>query len=458
MRIRHPAADEGKKIVVVVGSGFAGLNAAKALSQSKEVAVFLIDQRNYHLFQPLLYQVATAGLNSGEIAVPIRAQFPVTSSVHVHLDKVVGVHLKDKFVRVLGQSEGLEIEFDYLVLACGAQHSYFGHPEWEEFAPGLKTLEQAAEIRRRILLAFEHAENALELETQEAFLNFIVVGGGPTGVELAGAIADISRTVLLHDFKRIDPSKAKIILVEAGPRLLSPFSEELSERARRDLIELGVDVRLGARVEHIDEHGVLVNGETIRSRAVIWAAGVQAVMLDIEPTVATDRAGRIKVNSDLSIPEYPDAFVIGDMASLEVEPGKLVPGLAPAAIQEGKHVAHVILSSIKGELRQSFRYLDKGQTATIGRNKAIMQTGRFKATGHFAWLAWLFIHVFYLIGFKNRLAVMFTWAWSYLRSKRGARLISEHEWRLNPKLSEDQMQLMQDQASGPKPTHEVRPT
>ncbi len=432
MKIRHPAVEKGKKSVVIVGGGFAGLNAAKALSNKSEVGVFLIDQRNYHLFQPLLYQVATAGLNAGDIAAPIRAQFPPTSNVNVHLDKVIGVQLDKNLVKIESQGGELEVEYDYLLLACGAQHSYFGKPEWEEFAPGLKTLEQADEIRRRTLLAFERAENELDSKIQEALLTFVVVGGGPTGVELAGAIADISRTVLLNDFKRIDPTQARIILVEAGPRLLAPFSEDLSDRARRDLTELGVDVQLGSRVEHIDAEGVRVNGETILSQTVIWAAGVQAAKLDISPSIPMDRAGRVQVNDDLSIPGFPNAFVAGDMASLETEPGKPVPGLAPAAIQEGKHVAKMILASINGTPRKPFHYFDKGQIATIGRSRAVMQTGRIKITGHLAWLAWLFVHVFFLTGFKNRFSVMFTWAWSYLRSKRGSRIINEHEWRLNP--------------------------
>lgn len=436
MKIRHPEAENGKKTVVIVGSGFAGLNAAKALSRSQDVAVFLIDQRNYHLFQPLLYQVATAGLNPADIAVPIRSQFPTSSNVHVHLDKVVGVDLRQRLVKVSGSGHEHEIEFDFLVLACGAQHSYFGRPEWEEFAPGLKSLEQATEIRRRILLAFERAENELDPVAQKALLNFVIVGGGPTGVEIAGAIADISRTVLVHDFKRIDPTKAVITLLEAAPRLLTPFSEDLSEKARQDLIEMGVHVRLGAKVEDIGANGVRFGDENIESRTVIWAAGIQSAKLDIIPPIETDRAGRIKINSDLSIPGFECAFAIGDMAALEVAPGRLVPGLAPAAIQEGKHVAAVIESTLRGEPRKPFRYRDKGQLATIGRSKAIMQSGRLKVTGHLAWLAWLFVHVFYLVGFKNRMMVMITWAWSYLRSKRGSRLINEHEWRLIPKHSE----------------------
>lgn len=428
MRLRHPTAQEGKKIVVIVGAGFAGLNAAKRLARNKDAVVFLIDQRNYHLFQPLLYQVATAGLNSGDIAVPIRAQFDRSDNVQVHLGKVVAVDLEQRFIKVAEQE--FELEYDFLILACGAQHNYFGHPEWEEFAPGLKTLEQASEIRRRTLSAFERAENELNLEVQQSLMNFVVVGGGATGVELAGAIADISRTVLVDDFKRIQPQKAKIILVEAGERLLTPFEPSLSERARRDLEELGVEVRLNARVEHIDATGVRVNGEFIPSRSVIWAAGVQAARLNITPQIELDRAGRIKVESDLSIPGFPFAFVVGDMAALEIEPGKLVPGLAPAAIQEGKHVAAMILFSMRGLERRPFRYHDKGQIATIGRSRAVLQSGKFKMTGHLAWLAWLFVHVFYLVGFKNRLAVMFTWAWSYLRRKRGARLITEKDWQM----------------------------
>ena len=428
MQIKKPAREPGQKVVVVLGGGFAGLNAAKQLANEPEVFVVLIDQRNHHLFQPLLYQVATAGLSPGDIAVPIRSQFAHTPNVQVHWGEVTAVDLKEQVVR--SSVSELKIEFDYLVLACGARHSYFGHPEWEEYAPGLKTLEQAIEIRRRILSAFENAENEPDPETQKALLNFVVVGGGPTGVELAGAIADISRTVLVNDFRRIDPSSAKVILVEMLPRLLAAFDEELAEKAKQDLTELGVEVRTSARVERIDAEGVQVGSEFIPSRSVLWAAGVQAARLEIEPPVEMDRAGRIKVNGDLSIPGYENVFVVGDMASLELAPGKIVPGLAPAALQEGRHAAKVILSSIRGEGRPAFRYIDKGQMATIGKYRAVMESGRLKMSGRFAWLAWLFVHVFYLIGFKNRVAVMAQWAWSYLFSKRGARLITETQWKL----------------------------
>jgi len=430
MKVRHPAKTQGKKIVVVLGGGFAGLNTAKQLANRPEVLVILFDQRNHHVFQPLLYQVATAGLNPGDIAVPIRHQFAKARNVEVHWGKVTEVDLKEQVVK--SASSDQEISYDYLVLACGAQHSYFGHPEWEEYAPGLKTLEQAIEIRRRILSAFENAENEPDSEKQRALLNFVVVGGGPTGVELAGAIADISRTVLINDFRRIDPSQAKVVLVEMLPRLLAAFDERLAEKAKQDLAELGVDVRTSSRVERIDAEGVQIGSEFIPSKSVFWAAGVSATRLEIKPSIEMDRAGRIRVNSDLSVPGFDNVFVAGDMATLEIEPGKAVPGLAPAALQEGRHAAKVILSAIRGKPRTPFRYVDKGQMATIGKYRAVMESGGLKMSGRIAWLAWLFVHVFYLIGFKNRVAVMAQWAWSYLFSKRGARLITETKWKLEP--------------------------
>jgi NADH dehydrogenase len=435
MRLRHPAKDQGKKIIVVVGGGFGGLNAALALADKPEVFVILIDQRNHHLFQPLLYQVATAGLNPGDIAVPIRAEFSDISNVEVHWGTVDHVDLKEKVI----SGPEAEIEYDYLVLACGAQHSYFGHPEWEPFAPGLKTLEQATEIRRRILTAFEEAENELDRDRQAALLNFIIVGGGATGVELAGAIADISRDVLVDDFKRIDPERAKIILVEAGPRLMAAFDPVLSARTLDDLTELGVEVRLDSRVEKIDATGVWIGMEFIPSACVFWGAGVAARVLDYSPAgqVKQDRSGRVIVEKDLSVAGHPNVFVIGDMAAVPWEgagrtPGQIVPGLAPAAIQEGKHVAKVILASIAQRKRKHFEYVDKGMMATIGKYRAVMQTGSFKMGGYVAWLAWLFVHIFYLIGFRNRMSVMVQWAWNYMFSKRGARLITDRDWKLKP--------------------------
>ncbi|MEZ0392076.1 MAG: NAD(P)/FAD-dependent oxidoreductase [Pseudobdellovibrionaceae bacterium] len=426
MRIRHPAQEAGRSLVVIVGGGFGGLNAAKTLSHHKDVFVILIDQKNHHLFQPLLYQVATAGLNPGDIAVPIRAQFSNVENIEVHWGKVDKVDLQQ---RVISYSEG-ELEFDYLILACGAQHSYFAHPEWEKFAPGLKTLEQATEIRRRILSAFERAENEMDPVRQQALLNFIVVGGGPTGVEMAGAIADIARTVIVNDFKRIDPALAQVTLIEAGDRVLSTFSKDLSEKTKEDLQNLGVQVRTSSRVEKINEEGVWVAGQFMPSETVIWAAGVRAAPMTLEPAVQRDSAGRIQVNTDLTVPGFSNCFVIGDMAAVPWTHERIVPGLAPAAIQEGKHAAQMILNSLHHFPRKEFCYLDKGQMATIGKNKAVLQAGAIQMSGLFAWLAWLFIHIFYLIGFRNRFSVMLQWAWNYLFSKRGTRLITERNWEL----------------------------
>lgn len=428
MRLRRPRAEQGQTTVMIIGGGFAGLNAAKALANKNDIHVVLVDQRNHHLFQPLLYQVATAGLNPADIAVPIRAQFSDAANVEVHLGRVSEVNLKDKYI-----AEGeLRVPFDYLVLACGAQHSYFGNPQWEDFAPGLKTVEQATEIRRRILSAFEDAENETDPARQEALLNFVVVGAGPTGVELAGAISDIARTVLVKDFKHINPASARVMLVEAGPKILAAFDEKLSTHALQDLKDLGVEVRLNGKVENITATGVQIGSEFIETKSVFWAAGVQASKLKLSPAVEMDRAGRIKVQKDFSVPNFPHVFVIGDMASFEMEPGKFLPGLAPAAMQAGRFVAKVIVDSLDGKPRQSFKYVDKGQMATIGKRKAITQYGTVRITGFIAWMAWLFVHVFYLIGFKNRVAVMAEWTWSYVFSKRGSRLITERDWKLKP--------------------------
>jgi len=415
------------KEVIVVGAGFGGLEAARELAGRSEVRVTIIDQRNHHLFQPLLYQVATAGLNPADIAVPVRAQFSGAANVSVRLGRVAAVDLEHKRITL---EDGAVLPWDFLILACGAQHSYFGHPEWEEFAPGLKTLEQATEIRRRILLAFESAENEPDPARQRRLLTFVIVGGGPTGVELAGAIADISRTVLVRDFRQIDPATARVLLVEAGPRILPAFSEKLSQHATADLISLGVEVRTSAAVTGIDAAGVTIQGERVDAGSVFWAAGVQASSLGRSLGVELDRAGRVHVAPDLSIPRSPDAFVIGDMAHLEEAGYGLIPGLAPAAIQEGKAAARNVLATIAGHPRAAFHYRDKGMMATIGKHKAIAQAGKFRLTGYLAWLAWLFIHVLYLIGFRNRIVVFAQWVWSYLFSKRSARLITTRDWRL----------------------------
>jgi len=414
------------KVAIVVGAGFAGLKAAKALANHEGLRVILVDHRNHHLFQPLLYQVATAGLNPSDIAVPIRVQFRGAPNVGIYLGHVDGVDLAKRVVF----GEGHEIGFDYLILACGARHSYFAHPEWEEFAPGLKTLEQATEMRRRMLVAFERAENEFDADIQRAYLTFVVVGGGPTGVELAGAIADISRTAMRGDFRRIDPAKARVVLLEAAPRLLAAFSDELAEHARRDLSDIGVEVRTGAKVEAIDAEGVTIGSDRLAARTVFWAAGVQAERLAINPVIETDRAARIKVASDYSVPGYPNVFAIGDMASLEMAPGQLVPGVAPAAIQGGEHAARMILRDLEGQPRQPFVYKDKGTLATIGKSRAVGQIGRLKLTGRIAWFAWLLIHVYQLIGFRNRVAVLFNWAWNYLFFFCDAPAITEKEWKL----------------------------
>jgi NADH:quinone reductase (non-electrogenic) len=426
MHIDHPARQNGRKIVVIVGAGFAGLNAARRLVNAPGVHVVLVDQRNHHLFQPLLYQVATAGLNAADIAVPIRAQFKDATNVEVHLGRVEQVDLTRSVV--IGGP--YELAYDYLILACGAHHAYFGHPEWEDFAPGLKTLEQATEIRRRILAAFEKAESELDPAEQAALLTFVVVGGGPTGVELAGAIADISRTALRGDFRRIDPAKARVVLVHAGSRVLPSFPPHLSEVARRHLTELGVEVRTDSVVETIDADGIVAAGARLVARSVFWAAGVEASRLAIHPAVVRDRAGRIEVTDECTLPGHRSVFVVGDMASLEIHPGVPLPGTAPAAIQAGRHAAGMILQDLQQRARERFVFKDGGQMATIGRSRAVAAARRFTLTGRTAWLAWLFVHVYQLVGFRNRAAVLMQWAWNYLFSKRESRLITEREWRL----------------------------
>ena len=416
----------GQKHVVVVGAGFAGLHATKVLAREPRLYVTVLDQRNYHLFQPLLYQVATAALNGSDIAVPIRSQFARHPNVSVHWDRAQCVNLREKWIE--GQASA-RASFDYLILACGSLHSYFGRPEWEEFAPGLKTVEQAGEIRRRILTAFEQAENEADPKEQVRLLTFVVVGGGPTGVELAGAIADVARTVLIHDFRRINPSRARVILLEAGPRVLPEFVESLSRHARRDLQALGVEVRTSARVTSIDSDGVQLGDERLPARTVLWAAGVEAEPLSRTLGVTLDHHGRVEVRGDLSVPGAPEVFVVGDMASVESN-GHPVPGLAPAAMQMGRAAARNVIASLNRRPRERFRYHDKGIMATIGRSRAVVQTRRLRLTGGVAWTAWLFVHVFYLAGFRNRLGVMAEWAWSYLFSKRGARLITGRQWRL----------------------------
>jgi NADH dehydrogenase len=425
--------------VVIVGAGFGGLNAAEKLAHAP-ISITIIDRKNYHTFQPLLYQVATAGLSPGEIAAPIRSILRRHDNVEVLMAEVTGFDLERRVVKTTDQ----EIAYDSLIVAAGARHAYFGHEEWEALAPGLKTIEDALEIRRRILLAFELAERRATAGEGNDPLNFVVVGAGPTGVELAGTLAEICRHALANDFRSIDPSRARIHLLEGGPHVLPSYPEDLSRSAVEQLRRLGVEVATSTLVTKI-EPGAIYVGETRMDAAVIlWAAGVAASPLGKKLGVATDRAGRVLVEPDLSIPNHPEVFVIGDLASLKDASGNLLPGVAPVAILEGRYVAKLIATELRSgasslsrsarssgdvELtnpkpRPPFHYRDKGNLATIGRAAAIAQFGRIHISGFVAWLAWLFVHILFLIGFRNRLLVFIQWAWSYFTYERGARLIT----------------------------------
>ena len=405
--------------VVIVGAGFGGLVVARALARYP-VRITLIDRQNFHTFQPLLYQVATAGLSPGEIAAPIRWILRNRRNVEVLMAEVQDFDLARKVVKL---ADG-EISYDYLVVASGASHAYFGHDEWEPFAPGLKTIEDALEIRRRVLLAFELAERQANSEHEHVQLNFVVVGGGPTGVELAGTLAEIARRALTNEFRTIDPRKTRIVLLEGGPRILPAYPEDLSRSAQEQLKRLGVEVHTSAMVTNVTP-GTVHMGETQLPAAVIlWAAGVAASPLGKKLGAPVDRAGRVAVNPDLSLPGHPEVFVIGDLATLKDENGKPLPGIAPVAMQEGKATAHNIGAEMRGEPRKNFHYFNKGNLATIGRAAAVAEFGKIHISGFLAWLAWLFIHVFFLIGFRNRIIVLVQWAWSYFTYERGARLIT----------------------------------
>jgi NADH:ubiquinone reductase (H+-translocating) len=419
------------KKIVIIGAGFGGLSAAKIFGGIKNIEVTVIDRRNYHLFQPLLYQVATAGLSPAEIAVPIRSELSKNKNTLVVMDTVREVDLQKKCVTTGNK----KIPYDYLIIACGAQHSYFGKDQWEEFAPGLKTLEQATEIRRRILSSFEIAERETNLETRKALLTFIIVGGGPTGVEMAGSIAEISRHTLEKDFRHIDPSRTRVILIEAGERILQAFDTSLSKTATKDLEEIGVQVWTSTRVTNVTEDGVFLGSEFISARTVIWAAGVAPAALSRHLGVSLDKIGRVIVGPDLSVAEHPEVFVIGDQASFKTDKGTL-PGLAPVAMQQGRHAARNVVRLLKEKQTKPFQYVDKGMMATIGRRRAIMEFKGFKASGLFAWLAWLFIHVFYLIGFQNKVVVFMRWTWSYLTFQKGSRLIINKVWKTDDSFDE----------------------
>lgn len=417
------------KKVIIVGGGFAGLNAAKKLAGKREFAVTLIDRRNHHLFQPLLYQVAMAGLSPSDIAVPIRSLLSGYSNVRVLMGNGKRVDAdKKKLICDIG-----EFDYDYLLLACGARHTYFGNDHWEKFAPGLKTLNQATEIRRRVLSAFEKAESSKDPLVQKRALTFVIVGAGPTGVELAGAIGEMSRFTLARDFKNIDARLTRTILVEHGPRILTAFDEDQAAFASRALEKLGVQIRASSPVTDIDAKGVKIGDERIEADTVLWAAGVEASRLGKSLEVKRDRQNRLIVQEDLSLEKYPEVFVAGDQANCSDGNNKPLPGMAPVAMQQGNYFADLLIRREKGKTVAPFKYFDKGKMATIGRSQAIAQTGKLKLNGFPAWIAWLFVHVLYLTGFRNKFFVVVQWGWSYFSFKRGSRLIVGKHWRFYDK-------------------------
>jgi NADH:ubiquinone reductase (H+-translocating) len=409
-----------KPRIVIIGAGFAGLNCARALKKAP-VHVTLIDRRNHHLFQPLLYQVATGGLNPADIAAPTRSVLRRQRNAEVLLAEVLGVDLDARRVRLDG---GGAVTYDHLVIATGATHAYFGHPEWARFAPGLKTVEDALEIRRRILVAFERAERETDATRQRSWLTFVVVGGGPTGVELAGAVAEIARHTLASEFRHIDPHRARVILLQAGDRVLPSYSPESSRSAQRQLERLGVYVHTGVRVTAIDEAGVSTGRERVEARTVLWAAGVAASPLARALGAPLDTAGRVLVTSELTVPGHDEVHVVGDVAAVLQEGGKFVPGVAPAAIQQGRHVANNVLRAVGNRPLLPFRYVDKGAMATIGRAAAVAETRAWRFSGLLAWLAWLLIHILFLVGYRNRFAVLLQWSHHHATYARGARLIT----------------------------------
>jgi len=423
-----PDRAPGVHRVVIVGGGFAGLYAAKRLGKAP-LALTLIDQRNFHLFQPLLYQVATGGLSPGEIASPLRVVLRGHRNTEVLLGEVVDFDIANRRV-ILADGER---PYDDLVIATGASHTYFGHDEWEPLAPGLKTVEDATEIRRRILLAFEEAEREPDPAQRHAWLTFVIVGGGPTGVELAGALGEIANDTLRHDFHHINPAESRILLIEGEDRVLPSFAPDLSHKAERQLIDLGVRPRLGVRVTAIDAEGVTVEAagqtEHIATRTVLWAAGVRASSLGRKLAeragAPLDRAGRVLVEPDLSVTGHPEIHVIGDLASL-AQDGKPLPGLAPVAMQQGRYVADLLVRKLRGQSMRPFRYFDKGALATIGRNRAVAQFGSLHVSGFPAWFLWVFVHLMYLVEFENRLLVFVEWVYNYITRNRGARLITNN--------------------------------
>lgn len=407
--------------VVIVGGGFGGLEAAKKLV-CENVRLTVIDRTNYHLFQPLLYQVATAALSPADIAAPIRAVLHKCKNAEVMLAEVQSVDLNTRVVH----AGDLNVQYDYLILATGARHSYFGHPEWERLAPGLKSLEDAVEIRRRILLAFEYAEKISDPAARAAAMTFVIIGGGPTGVEMAGAIAEIARHTLARDFRHIDPSSARVVLIESESQVLATFPEDLRTSATKQLQDLGVEVRTGVHATDLTEAGLRVGDEFIPCRVKIWAAGNTASFVGKSLGVPVDRVGRVIVQDDLTIPGHPEVQVIGDLANFTGKDGKSLPGVSPVAMQQGRHAARNILNMIEGRKPQRFWYFDKGSMATIGRNKAVADLRLLHLSGLPAWVAWLFVHTLFLVGFRNRVVVLFQWAWAYFTFNKGARLITRN--------------------------------
>jgi NADH:ubiquinone reductase (H+-translocating) len=412
---------EEKPSVVIVGAGFGGLEAAKKLA-GQDVRVTVIDRTNYHLFQPLLYQVATAALSPADIAAPVRAILSKCKNMEVILAEVQSVDVEAKRIKTID----LEIPYDFLILATGARHSYFGHNEWEKLAPGLKSLEDAIELRRRLLMAFEYAEKITDEAVRKSAMTFVIIGGGPTGVEMAGAIAEIARYTLAKDFCNIDPSQARVILIEGEPRLLASFPEDLSASAMKQLVDLGVEVRTGARATNLTEAGLQVGDEFIPCRVKIWAAGNNASFVGKTLGVPIDRVGRVVVNDDLTIPGHPEVQVIGDLANFSHQTGQPLPGVSPVAMQQGRHAARNILRMIKNREPRRFRYWNKGSMATIGRHRAVADLNFVHLSGLPAWLVWLFVHIIFLVGFRNRLVVLFQWAWAYFTFNAGARLITRN--------------------------------
>ncbi len=413
--------------VIIVGAGFAGINAAKKLGNINGIRVTIIDKKNYHLFQPLLYQVAMAGLSPSEIASPVRSILAKYNNINIVLDKVTNINLSNQIIH----TEFKDYEYDYLILACGATHSYFGRNEWESFAPGMKTIEQATEIRRRVLTAFELAERENDTNKINRYLTFIVVGGGPTGVEITGSLCEIAHFTLNKEFKNIDPKNTKIYLIEAGSKILASFSEKLSLQALKDLKKIGATVRINARVGNITKEGVWIGDELIPANTVIWAAGVQPSETGKLLGTELDHLGRVVVEANLNLKNHENVFVLGDQSHAKGKNNVPLPGLAPVAIQQGIHTAKNIINIVNGKALLPFRYFDKGQMATIGRGRAISEFSGIKMTGKIAWFSWLFIHILYLIGFRNKFFVFWQWMWSYITFGRGSRLITNQDWKNN---------------------------